>query len=394
MTNYRKVVFDGTRLASLRAPTLAECQAEGPKYKAKNVFTGRHKVVLMNEISPAELFCYLAARFSQPTGFFSHIPREQFKEAISWHYLLYLPEGPVDVLSLNFRTEVYLPSCYECSGVDLADVIKVDMANHKVAMESVQAQTTKWVSFLNPYAQLVESSQLMLERARSLAAILQADMDAPVGPPETARFVGAFNAHYPIAMELSGLCLSIRMMCPVTIEAFLNLVLYALAKTELRSAPCGLAALTRERLIDKVKFLHQNCDHFLRPVDWSSPVCQEFDALRRRRNDMLHGNVDPLGQKYETFWLWGSAPLFTQVLGPYERALGSKMSAHPLPEVEKDFRLVEAFEEYVLSCMQPEVAEQVRNILGSIDLAYDQDRDKLGILFANQHHDVQLDGVQ
>ena len=109
---------------------------------------------------------------------------------------------------------------------------------------------------------------------------------------------------------------------------------------------------------------------------------------------MLHGNVDPLGQKYETVWLWGSAPLFTRVLGPYERALGSKLSAHPLPEVEKDFRLVEAFEEYVLSCIQPKVAEEVRNILGSIDLAYDQDRDKLGILFANQYHDVQLDRAQ
>jgi hypothetical protein len=394
MTNYRKVIFDGTRLATLRAPTLAECQAEGPKYKAKNVFKGRHKVVLMNEITPADLFCYLAARFGHPTGFFSNVPRAHFKEAINWHFLLCLPEGLVDVVSLNFRTEVYLPLCFECSAGDFADVVKADMPHHKVAIEAVEAKATKWVSFLNPYAQLVESSQLMLERARSLAAILQADMDAPVSPAETARFVGAFNAHYPLALELSGLCLSIRMMCPVTIEAFLNLVLYALAKTELRSAPDGLAALTRERVMDKVKFLHLNCDHFLRPVDWASPVCQEFDDLRRRRNDMLHGKVDPLGQKYETIWLWGSAPLFTRVLGPYERALGSKMSAHPLPEVEKDFRLVEAFEEYVLSCMQPEVAEEVRNILGSIDLAYDQDRDKLGILFANQHHDVQLDGVQ
>ncbi len=394
MTNYRKVVFDENRLAALRAPSLAECQAEAPKYQGGTVFQGRHKVVLMNEISPAELFCYLAARVGQPAGFFSPIPREQFKEAISWHYLLRLPEGPVDVVSLNFRTEVYLPTCYECSGAELAAVINADLPHQQVAMASVQAQTTKWVSFLNPYAQLVESSQLMLARARSLAAILQTDMDAPVSPAETAHFVGAFDEHYPMALELSGLCLSIRMMCPVTIEAFLNLVLYALAKTERRKAPGGLAALTHGRLIDKVKFLHQNCDHFIRPVDWSSPVCQAIDDLRRRRNDMLHGNVDPLGQKYETVWLWGSAPLFTRVLGPYERALGSKLSAHPLSEVEKDVRLVEDFEEHVLSCMQPKVAEEVRNILGSIDLAYDQDRDKLGILFSNQHHDVQLDRAQ
>ncbi len=394
MTNYRKVIFDGTRLAALRAPTLMECQAEKPKYEAGIIFKGRHKIVLMNEISPAELFCYLAGRFGQPTGCFSHIPREHFKEAINWHFLLCLPEGPVDVVSLNFRTEVYLPVCFECSAGDFADVVKADMPHHKVAIEAVEAKATKWVSFLNPYAQLVESSQLMLERAKSLAAILQDDMDAPVSPAETARFVGAFNADYPVAMELSGLCLSIRMMCPVMIEAFLNLVLFTLAKTERRSAPGGLAALTRERVMDKVKFLHQNCDHFLRPVDWSTPVCQEFADLRRRRNDMLHGNVDPLGQKYETIWLWEKAPLFTRVLGPYERALGSKMSVHPLPEVEKDFHLVEAFEEYVLSCMKPEVAGEVRNILGSIDLAFDQDRNKLGILFANQHHDVQLDEDQ
>ena len=55
---------------------------------------------------------------------------------------------------------------------------------------------------------------------------------------------------------------------------------------------------------------------------------------------------------------------------------------------------MEAFEEHVLSCIQPTVAAEIRNILGSIDLAYDQNRDKLGILFANAHHDIQLDGNQ
>jgi hypothetical protein len=392
MTNYRKVAFDETCLAALRVPTLAECQAEKPKYQAGIVFQARHKVVLMDEVSPADLFCYLGARFGHPTGFFSNVPREIYNEAVCWHYLLFLPEGPVDVVSLNFRTEVYLPACFECSAAAFAALIKTDRPRHEIAIAVVEAKATKWVSFLNPYAQLVESSQLLLARAKSLSAILQADMAAPHTPEEAASFVQAFNEHYPLALELAGLCLSIRMMCPVMIEAFLNLTLYALAKPELRSASGGLLALTRQSLVKKVQGLDQTCDYFLRPVDWSAPVCQEVDQLRRRRNEVLHGNVDPLAQKYETVWLWEKAPLFTRVLGPYERALGSKLSAHPLAEVEKDFQLVETFEEYVLSCLQPRVADEIRNILGSIDLAYDQDRDKLGILFANAHHDIKLDG--
>lgn len=394
MTNYRKAIFDETRLATLRAPTLAECQAEQPKYQAGMVFKGRHKVVLMDEVSPADLFCYLGARFGHPMGLFSNVPRERFQGAICWHYLLFLPEGPVDVVSLNFRTEVYLPACYVCSAGDFADLIKADRPRHAAAIAAVEAKATKWVSFLNPYAQLVESSQLLLARAKSLAATLQADMAAPHTVEEAASFVQAFNDHYPLALELAGLCLSIRMMCPVMIEAFLNLTLYALAKPDLRSASGGLLALTRQPLVKKVQGLDQTCDYFLRPVDWAAPVCQAVDELRRRRNEILHGNIDPVGQKYETVWLWEQAPLFTRVLGPYERALGSKLSAHPLVEVEKDFQLVEAFEEHVLSCIQPTAAAEMRNILGSIDLAYDQNRDKLGILFANAHHDIRLDGNQ
>jgi hypothetical protein len=79
------------------------------------------------------------------------------------------------------------------------------------------------------------------------------------------------------------------------------------------------------------------------------------------------------------------------VLGPYQRALGSKMAAYPLEEAEGDLAIVEAFITYVMSCMRQDVAGEMENILGSIDLAYDHGRDKLGILFSNVHHDVKVD---
>lgn len=67
------------------------------------------------------------------------------------------------------------------------------------------------------------------------------------------------------------------------------------------------------------------------------------------------------------------------------------MAAYPLEEAERDLAVVEAFVAYVTSCMRPDVAGEMENILGSIDLAYDHGRDKLGILFANVHHDVRID---
>ena len=91
MTNYREIAFDGSKLALLRRPTQAEFQAEEPKYRSRSIFKDRKKIILRNEVRPVDLFCYLAARFGKPLGFLSLVPREKFKEAFNWHFLLYLP---------------------------------------------------------------------------------------------------------------------------------------------------------------------------------------------------------------------------------------------------------------------------------------------------------------
>jgi hypothetical protein len=354
------------------------------------IFKDRHRIVLRNEIRPVDLFCYLGARFGHPLGFFSLMPREHFKEAFNWHFMLYLPEGSVDILSLNFRTEVYLPRGFVCSAEEFAKELKADFPSHHAGMSKVKAELTKWDSFLNPYAQLWESSQLLIERARALDASVRKSMEDPDSQADAKRFVDVFNVHYPMAIELSGLCLSVRMMCPVMVEAFLNLLLLAFASDETRKNP-GLEDTYRLNLDVKIKQLHKICDHFERPVDWSAQACRDFDRLRSQRNDLLHGNVRPAKQRFETVYLWGNSPLFTQVLGPFERALGSKMAAYPLEDAEKDLAVVEAFTTYVMSCMRKDVASEMENIMGSIDLAYDHGRDKLGILFANAHHDVKID---
>jgi hypothetical protein len=390
MTNFRESIFDSHKLAQLRRPTRVEFEAEEPKYRSRLIFKDRHRIVLRNEIRPVDLFCYLCARFGHPLGFFSLMPRGYFKEAFNWHFMLYLPEGSVDILSLNFRTEVYLPRGFVCSAEEFAKELKADFPSHHAGMSKVKAELTKWDSFLNPYAQLWESSQLLIERARALDASVRKSMEDPDSQADAKRFVDVFNVHYPMAIELSGLCLSVRMMCPVMVEAFLNLLLLAFASDETRKNP-GLEDTYRLNLDVKIKQLHKICDHFERPVDWSTQACRDFDRLRSRRNDLLHGNVRPAKQRFETVYLWGNSPLFTQVLGPFERALGSKMAAYPLEDAEKDLAVVEAFTTYVMSCMRKDVASEMENIMGSIDLAYDHGRDKLGILFANVHHDVKID---
>ena len=390
MTNQRKVEFNYDSLRALRSATEAEFMSDQPSYKNRTVFRNRHKIVLKNQIKPMDLFCYLAARFGRPLGVFSQVERAKIKEAICWHFRLCLPEGKVDVLSLNFRTEVYLPSCYESCPEGFSEVIKKDIANHYGAIARVKKHLTKWDSFLNPYAQLRESSQLLLSRAESLDLLVRKNMDDPDSPASAMKFKQVFDQHYPMALELSGLCLSVRMMCPVMVEAFLNLLILAFAKDESR-ASVGLEGLYRMSLDAKVKRLHLLCDHFQSPVDWGSKACKDFDCLRNRRNDLLHGNVRPKKQKFETVYLWGDVPLFTKVLGPYQRALGSKMAAFPLSEARRDMEIVDIFISYIISLMREDVGQEMENILGSIDLAYDSGREKLGILFPNAHHDVMID---
>lgn len=390
MTNQRTVVFNSDSLRALRSATEEEFMSDQPYYKNRTVFRNRYKIVLKNQIKPTDLFCYLAARFGRPLGVFSQVERAKIKEAICWHFRLCLPEGKVDVLSLNFRTEVYLPSCYECSPEDFSEVVKKDIPSHYAAIARVKKHLTKWDSFLNPYAQLRESSQLLLSRAESLDSLVRKNMDDPDSPASAMKFKQVFNQHYPMALELSGLCLSVRMMCPVMAEAFLNLLILAFATDESR-ASVGLEGLYRMSLDAKVKKLHLLCDHFQSPVDWGSKACKDFDCLRNRRNDLLHGNVRPNKQKFETVYLWGDVPLFTQVLGPYQRALGSKMAAFPLSEAKRDIEIVDSFISYIISLMREDVGLEMKNILGSIDLAYDSGREKLGILFSNAHHDVMID---
>ena len=390
MTNQRIAVFNHNSLRVLRAATEEEFMSDQPFYKNRSIFQNRHKIVLKNQIKPVDLFCYLTARFGRPMGVFSQVEREKIKEAICWHFRLSMPEGKVDVLSLNFRTEVYLPSCYVCSAEEFSEVVKADIPNHYATIAKIKKYLTKWDSFLNPYAQLRESSLLLMSRAESLEAVVRKNMDDPDSPASAIKFKQVFDQHYPMALELSGLCLSVRMMCPVMAEAFLNLLVLAFATDESRTS-VGLEGLYRMSLDAKVKKIHLLCDHFLAPVDWGSKACKDFDNLRNRRNDLLHGNVRPKKQRFETVYLWGDVPLFTQVLGPYQRALGSKMAAFPLSEARRDLDIVDSFISYIISLMREDVGAEMENILGSIDLGYDSGRKKLGVLFANAHHDVMID---
>ena len=352
-----------------------------------------------NEISPADPYCYLFARFGPPNGVQNLLRRQGSDSLIHWHWTLEHAGSLFDIQGASFRTIFTLagPSSSESYLLeDLVHALKADFVVHGKAMSECRKSLEHWIEFVNPFQRLCRSINHLMEELAQLGPDEISEPAVPVDEPDQAVQAVLAKQWETAASKLSrafGICFGIRSMLPVMAESFVNLLLFTLMRTDLRADRRLRENVFRQNIDIRIKTLHRDCRGFSKPVDYSHSACKRFHTLMNERNDLLHGNVVVKDLRFNDLYFARDVPIFKNYRSMWERAFEVHRRAVGLHRLKDDVDVVMEFIDYVLSCLTPKVRANFAQILSAHDLGYNEKDDRVGLFVQRALHRFSLRSV-
>ena len=272
-------------------------------------------LIVRKHLTQIDVFCYLKARFGVPNGFQNFLRRDDSDNIIHWEY--HLKSGDVDIhISEADQSLHFVVSEEPFTDEDWRDLIlniKADFRRVARGKSDVLRNLEKWVVFPNKYVHVA-----------SVCADLYSEVSENVGDFEqyqATSFESAeeHQAHMELANRLSaratklyGNCIQLALMTPVVAEAFINMIILMLCKPEVRDDRGALEKFVRSHIHTKLFSLADNCQHFAKPIDENTPGYRQFKRVMDRRNDAIHGNIDPIAERLETVYFEGKRPIYAE----------------------------------------------------------------------------------
>lgn len=348
-----------------------------------------------NELRPADLYCYLGARFGQPNGLQSFLRADDSDNLIHWEWTLRHAGGLFSIQGHNFRTEFHLHGSIE-GAIDEEDFtselirqVKDDFSNHGKDMGRVRGTLESWVEFVNPYQRIKRSVDKLISELDQLQldsetdhfeSIWSQNATARIPDPDRKREWAAVAERYSKGL---GICFGIRSMLPVLAESYVNLLLYILMRPELKTDARLRENAIRQPIDVRIKSLGISCVGFASHPDYKTEACRKYHSLVNERNDLLHGNVVINKLEFNEVYFFGTVPIFRDYRSMWERALGVEMAAVGLDRVREEVETVQELIAYLTSCLDDDVREQVELLAERYELGLNNSTQRLGVLFPN-----------
>jgi hypothetical protein len=340
---------------------------------------------LFNEIRPVDLFCYLGARFGRPNGVQNFLRKDDSDNLIHWEWTLRHKAGLVSFQGMSFRTEihVYGGALGEADKEQLIAHVKADFGAHGPKISEVRRTLERWVEFVNPYQRIRRSIDGLLEELRALnlqpdPETLHADVWTANDPSAVMRQWEEAAARYSKGF---GFCFGIRSMLPILAEAYINLIIYILMRSEIRGDDRLRDTVFRQPIDVRIKSLSINCIGFAKQPDYASDACKRYHSLVNERNDLLHGNVAVDKLRFNEVYFLGTVPIFDEYRTMWQRSLGVMVNAVGLRTVEAEVAVVNDLIGYVQSCLDEEHRTSVTMLAERYELGLNRATRRVGLLF-------------
>ena len=345
--------------------------------------------MIENQISPADLFCYLHARFGPPNGFQNFLRGNTSDNLIHWNWTFRSGNGYIDILGMNFCTNIMFTGNFDIEDGDIDEfitLVKSDFKNHGKGMSKCRNSLEDWVEFINPYQRLRQSIDQLVEELSSLNISDINEPPSPLSSGDQSKQKEIITQWKDAATRLSkafGICFGIRSMLPVMAEAFINLILYVLMHRDIKEDSRLKDAAFRQHIDIRVKRLHLDCYGFKQPVDFSDPVCSRYNTLVNERNDLLHGNIAINKLKFNEVYFIDRVPIFKEYRSMWNRVFEVRKESVGLDKVMDEIAVVTDLIDYVLSCLDDKYRYAVEQIISSSELGLLEKEMRVGVLFPN-----------
>ena len=154
-----------------------------------------------------------------------------------------------------------------------------------------------------------------------------------------------------------------------------------LAKPEIRNDRRLYEDFIRRNIDVRIKSLHLCCDGFSKPIDGSEEPFKDFLRLMNRRNDSLHGNIDPNRSTGEEIYFdHRTIPLVSRHRGLPQLALANAFANLAPDDAARDVKVVQKFIDFLLSRLKPEIRGGVAQMLNEQQLGYRPKTKAIGVI--------------
>lgn len=348
--------------------------------------------IIKDEISPVDLSCYLNARFGPANGFQMLLKSNDSDNLIHWHYSLNYKEEKVEIQCFSFRLEIMhsieVDDQLAVKTRFISD-IKKDFSTYGKQISEYKKKLEKWRLFVNPFFRIKSVIEHQLNKLDLLKINEIEPFVQPTSAEEAASIEQQISCIGEAYTEATALGLNIRMLAPVYAESFINLLIFLLAEDDIKSDKRMYESTLRQQIDIRIKGLHRHCKGFYQPVDYNNvDACKKFHTLINHRNDLLHGNIDPLKLDYETVYFEGNMPLFENFrnFGFYAWEASIR---NVTPDLAiGDYQVVQDLISYVLVCLEDDTRNIVLRFMETKDPGWNEKGKRAGVLFPGHMVDM------
>jgi hypothetical protein len=320
----------------------------GPKSERR-----KDTLVVRTHLRPVDVYTYLVARFGRPNGFQNLLRRDSSDNWIHWDFVIKAGQDDVYLAGTSREIHIAVPGTLtDEQWKTLILAIKGDFANEAKPKSEVTRSLEKFVIFENKFVSLAQRcAELHAEIVD--APPYEKTMAAVSTEQDLEETRAAGKRMWERARSLYGNCLTLRLLTPIMVEAFINMIILIFCKDAVRNDAQLYQDFLRAHIPERLRLLSKNCDGFAREVNNKSSAYRAFMNVVNKRNFALHGNVDPIRDAIEVVYFDGKRPLFVDPGNHVEKFSEQLERIHAPEGVVADYEGVHMFLIEITECLTP-----------------------------------------
>lgn len=302
------------------------------------------------------------------------------------HDLIFV--GATQEVHVNFGRAVTDPGCQSFIAALKADFARVagDKGRFAGTLEKWRIFPNRFLTLANRCAELYATMDRTVPRIERMLSGGLTDRD----------FIADGNAKRAgrLMRDVMTAPTELSVLTPVMFESFLGLIIAVLVKPAVRADRVSFDAFIRSPLNIKLVGLADRCVGFRSPLDQRDPAFGRYWQVVNRRNDVIHGNVDPERDALEVVYFHGKRPLYKAGGDRIREHWSGLMRQYRPREVMNDYVAAHEFILDILDHLHPAVRVGVDRLMRDTQPAWDAKRRKSGVLFPDVVATVLFEGLR
>ncbi|MQR99951.1 hypothetical protein [Gluconobacter aidae] len=362
----------------------------------KNEFEiSRNILRIQSAISPFDIYTYLKARFGYPNGIQTMLANDSSYNMFHWDY--YLDSGDGLIMLCGSTQEFHVMHSRDLTDSEwhnFINCLKQDFGRVGREKSDVLNKLEKWTIFTNSYLSLANRCSELYHKLSENFQALEEDISKEGFRFGDSEFVRHQNIRREWMDSLNEACIELPILTPILFENFIGMVVAVLVKPEVKSNDRLYQSFKRSNLDVKIFDLAMRCNGFDRAIDCNNKIMKKYWPIVDSRNDLVHGNVDPIKNSCGVVYFDGKIPLYQKGGDRIIEFIRGIVDQYNPKKIIENYITAHEFMYEILLHMNEKSRFSIMALMSDYQPGWDAKRSRFGILFPENLITFSFPGVR